>query len=329
MLFDKNDNQANERILYQTKPNMLLGCKKAIYGVILLIAVLIISPMAVQFIGEMQVYMISQIKLPLTRFAAIAFFVIILCIVLYIIWQLIGWYSMEYTLTDSKIIIKSGVLSTKKNYMPYATIQDVNTSQNLFGRLLNIGSVSVFSAYDNNQLELANISNPSEAENIIFSQMIGPRSFQPQYMAPRHNYRQDIERNYPEEEEYYDEFEPITPIGRERELERRQYEYYPENLDFEEEIYPKHTYEYEPYSDNFQSNVNNIVDDLQHPRDYPPDSYYNDARDEYSRGDDVYYEDIEPQIYYNEEADQNPEKDSEDMDPSQKAIKRHFDKFKR
>ena len=105
MLFDRNDNQANERIIYQTKPNMLLGCKKAIYGIVLLIVVLIVSPMAIQFIGEMQVYMISHIKLPLTRYAAIAFFVIILCIVLYIIWQLVGWYSKEYTLTDSKIII--------------------------------------------------------------------------------------------------------------------------------------------------------------------------------------------------------------------------------
>lgn len=330
MLFDRNDNPANERILYQTKPNMLLGCKKAIYGIILLIAVLIISPMAVQFIGEMQVYMISHIKLPLTRYAAIAFFVIILCIVLYIIWQLIGWYSKEYTLTDSKIIIKSGVLSTKKNYMPYATIQDVNTSQNIWGRLFNVGSVSVYSAYDNNQMELSNISDPSEVENIIFSRMVGPRSFQPQYRVPRQDYRQEIAQDYPEEEEYYDEFEPITPINRERELERRQYEYYPENLDFEDEIRPKHTYEYEPYGDGFQRNVNNIVDDLETPRDYPQDNYYNEVRDEYSRGNDVYYEESEPQIYYEEEDNQTPQIEPEDVeDPSQKAIQRHFDKFKR
>ena len=159
MLFNKNDNKANERILYKTKPNMLLGCKKAIYGAVLLVIVLFLSPMLIQFIGKMQVYLISQIKLPLTRYTAIAFFVIILIIIMYIIWQLINWYSMEYTLTDSRIIIKSGVLSTKRNYMPYATIQDVNTSQSIFARLFNIGSVSVYSAYDNNQMELKNISN--------------------------------------------------------------------------------------------------------------------------------------------------------------------------
>ena len=151
MLFGKNDEMASERVLYKTKPNMILGCKKAIYGVVLLIIAFIVSPKIIKFIGEMQVYLISRIQLPLTRYAAIAFFVVILIIVLYIIWQLLKWFSMEYTLTDTRIIIKSGILSTKKNYMPYSTIQDINTSQGIFARLFNVGTVSTFSAYDNNQ----------------------------------------------------------------------------------------------------------------------------------------------------------------------------------
>ena len=138
MLFNNNDGRTTDRIIYQTKPNMILGCKKAILGVILLIVILSISPLAVKFIGKMQVYMISHIKLPLTSYVAIAFFVITLVNVIYIIWQLVGWYAVEYTLTDTKIIIKSGILSTKKNYMPYATIQDINTSQNILEKLLSI-----------------------------------------------------------------------------------------------------------------------------------------------------------------------------------------------
>ena len=106
MLFNKNEQRVNDIILYQTKPNMLLGCKKAILGIIILFVILTVSPMAIRFIGEMQVYLISQVKLPLTRYTAIAFFVVILINVIYIIWQLVGWYSMEYTLTESKIIIK-------------------------------------------------------------------------------------------------------------------------------------------------------------------------------------------------------------------------------
>ena len=112
----------------------------------------------------MQVYLISQIKLPLTRYTAIAVFVVILVIILFIIWQIIGWYSKEYILTDSKIIVKSGVFLNRKNYMPYATIQDINTSQSIFSKLFNVGSISVFSAYDNNQISIENVSNPSEVE---------------------------------------------------------------------------------------------------------------------------------------------------------------------
>ena len=40
MLFNRNDDKPNERILYKTKQNIFLGCKKAIYGAVLLIIVL-------------------------------------------------------------------------------------------------------------------------------------------------------------------------------------------------------------------------------------------------------------------------------------------------
>ena len=325
MLFNKNDSKANERILYKTKPNMLLGCKKAIYGVILLVIAFIVSPTVIKFVGEMQVYLISQIKLPLTRYAAIAFFVVILIIILYIIWQLISWYSIEYTLTDSRIMIKSGVLSTKKTYMPYATIQDVNTSQNIFERLFNVGSVSVFSAYDNNEMELKNISNPSEVEEIIFSKIVGPRSFQPQpgYIDQRQPqgraYLDDGE--YLGRNEFYDEFEPITPITHERNVSpRREYEYYPEDFNVQDS---RPSYDYEPYNDKFSSR-------FEDENAYSEDSYYNGISDEYSHSNDDYYEDIGSQNQYREDGKDLSKNSSANVDESSEhVIKRHFDKFRK
>ena len=340
MLFSKNDSKINERILYKTKPNMLLGCKKAIYGIILLVIVLALSSIAIKFVGEMQVYMISFIRLSLTRYVAIAFFVIILITVIYIIWQLIGWYSTEYTLTDSKIIIKSGVLSIKKNYMPYTTIQDINTSQSIFAKLFNVGSVSVFSAYDNNQFELKDISNPSEVEEIIFSRMMESRNFQvPPQSMPQY-YGRDYEDNdeiypdnrsrfnegysdydeYVDNDEYYDEYEPITPITHEKNASsRREYEYYLE--DFKKNYnQSRHTYEYEPYVSGVNKSPNNIHNN----------NRYNKIPDEYSHSDDDYYQNNDSQRYYNEgvkESSKNTHKDV--YGSSQKVIKRHFDKFKR
>jgi membrane protein YdbS with pleckstrin-like domain len=314
MLFNKNDGKPNDRILYQTKPNMLLGCKKAIYGVILLVIIFSVAPFAIRFIGQMQVYLISQIQLSLTRYAAIAFFVVILIDIIYIIWQLVGWHSMEYTLTESKIIIKSGVLSTKRNYMPYATIQDINTSQGLLARLFNVGTVSVFSAYDNNQMELKNISNPSEVEEIIFSRLGSPRNFQPQpQMFPQN------QPNYPETEEFYDEYEPITPITHERsQYPRRDYEYYPEDLGYNDA--PRHTYEYEPY-DNRYDNPSG---------DQSRTNYYNRVRDDYSNGGEDYYHNNGQDMHYDDGVQEVRQNESKDMDDSSEtAIKRHFDKFKR
>ncbi|WP_405293564.1 PH domain-containing protein [Methanobrevibacter sp.] len=324
---------------------MILGCKKAILGVIILIIILNISPIAIKFIGEMQVYMISQVKLSLTRYMAIAFFVIILINVIYIIWQLIGWYSMEYTLTESRIIIKSGVISTKKNYMPYATIQDINSSQNILSRLLNVGSVSVYSAYDNNQLELKNISNPSKVEEIIFSRMVGPRNFQappqsmPQYQERGYNAYSDRSNDFARHDDYYDasdeyvredylgrndfydEYEPITPITHERNARQRgEYEYYPEDFESITNQPPRHTYEYEPYDSGYSKPSNNPQRNIN----------YNPRRDDYSYDNDDYYYNNEPKSYYDEVVEEYPQNDVEDMDiPSDNVIRRHFDKFKK
>lgn len=320
MLFNNNDGRSTDRILYQTKPNMILGCKKAILGVILLIVILSVSPMAVKFIGKMQVYMISYIRMPLTSYVAIAFFVVILINVIYIIWQLVAWYSIEYTLTDSKIIIKSGLLSTKKNYMPYATIQDINTSQNIIEKIFNVGSVSVFSAYDNNLMELSNISNPSEVEEIIFSRMVGSRNFQaPPQRFPQYDPRDRVlshEEDYFAGDEYYDEFEPITPITHESNYPpRREYEYYPEDFPMNEP--PRHRYDYEPYDAGYNNTSNGRSQG----------SYYNQVRDDYSYRDEDYYHNNERDVYYDEVIEEVPQNEVEDM--SENAIRRHFDKFKR
>ena len=325
MLFNRNDENVRDRVIYKTKPNMLLGCKKAIFGVILLMVILFISPLAIKFIGEMQVYLISYVKLSLTRYAAIAFFVIILIDVIYIIWQLVGWYSLEYTLTETKIIIKSGVLSTKKNYMPYATIQDINTSQGIIAKIFNVGSVSLFSAYDNNQMEIKNVSNPSEVEEIIFSRMVGNRNFQaPPQQFPNNqpnNFERDFQSrdDYLGRNDYYDEYEPITPITHERNsYPRRDYEYYPEDFDT---VTPQHhTYEYEPFDRGYNNS----------PNGPSQDSYYNQIRDEYSFGEDNNYQNNDSEVYYNDGVDEFTQSESEDIDDSsQDVIRRHFDKFKK
>ena len=292
-------------------------------------------------------------------------------------------------------------MSTKKNYMPYAAIQDINTSQSVFGKIFNVGTISLFSAYDNNQMELSAISNPSEVEEIIFSNMVNHRAYGESNPYPHNDmsYGRNFQTNdsYLEKNDYYDEFEPITPIGREKDKSpRRDYEYYPD--DFSQGENNRKKYEYEPYTDNFydvedkqfeprykeplnqhddygrdsvayESNSirydesyddygrdsvtyepNSIRYDESYD-DYGRDSvayesnsiryeepsnqssdksYYNEIRDEYSYRDDDYYQNNGREVYYNDNANNNVQDKSVDVDESsEKVIRRHFDKFKK
>ena len=377
-MFGKNDNQSNERIIYEAKSHLILGCKKAIIGFIILIIILSLSGPFIHFIGNMQVYLISYIKLPLTRYAAIGVFVFILIDILYIIWQIIGWYSKEYILTESKIIVKSGVVLTSKNYMPYATIQDINSSQSIFARLFNVGSISVYSAYDNNQIALENISEPSKVEEIIFSNMNRNRGYyQPPHPNLNNNYQQDyyhspnqninnnyqqdyyhspnqnINNNYQQdyyqssqqnlnnnyqqdsypEDEYYDDVDVITPITHEEQYQRRQYDYYPEDLNYNNVQQPR--YEYEPYDESLENNINRAMNNEYEsyhnsPNSYREDSYYNEVRNDYSRSNDDYYQENENDFSFDErnQKDSNSQKNNMD-ESSESVIKRHFDKFKK
>jgi membrane protein YdbS with pleckstrin-like domain len=343
IMFGKNDNQANERIIYQAKPNLILGCKKAIFGIILLFVLLFISGPIIQFIGNMQVYMISYIRLPITRYAVIAVFVGILITIIYIIWQIVGWYSKEYILTESKIVVKSGVFLTRKNYMPYSTIQDMNTSQSVFARLFNVGSISVYSAYDNNQISLDNVANPSEVEEIIFSKISSRQGY---YQPPRRDF--DIRYNA-SNQDYYQEppqsfdnrFQPdedyddvvITPITHDKQYRRREYEYYPEDLDYDNNQRTK--YEYEPYGDSLEHNINRAMDSgyesyEDSPSSYQNDSYYRGERNDYYGESNDYYDDNEGDYSYDGDGEKDSNSQKNDVDESsEKVIKRHFDKFKR
>lgn len=354
-MFGKKDNQSNERVIYQAKPNMILGCKKAILALILLIFILFITGPIIKFIGNMQVYMISQIQLPITRYAAIGVFVVILILILYIIWQIIGWYAKEYILTDSKIIVKSGVILTRKNYMPYSTIQDINTSQNILERLFNVGSISVFSAYDNNQMAIENISNPSKVEEMIFSNMSRGMGYYPPhqnlnngYRNPQQNYypnpQQDFNNNYRDPQQRYyqepqqnyyndsqmdydysqgnDDYDDvvITPIHNEPRYQPRQYEYYPEDLNYNNVQRPK--YEYEPYDENLEQNINRAMNrEFESYNNPQNDSYYNEEIN-----NDYYYDEVQSP---NNEDVKNDSDEKDDVESSESVIKRHFDKFKK
>jgi len=324
MFFKKDSKINNETIIHTTNPNFIFSMKKALLAFILLAFILGSTSSIIQYIGNLQIYLIDRFNLPLTSYAVSVLVIIVLILIFYIIWQLVTWYSTEYTLTDQRIIIKKGVFFTKKNYMPYNTIQDITTIQSILGRIFSIGSISLYSAYDNNQLSLKNITKPDEVEEIIFNNM-------KKINYQRNNYPHEENLNYGENFPPYEngEFYPYDNYNRE--------EYYPQD-NFQEEFYNKDIFENEDINQigdrDFESTIDKAINNLDGNIKFKPnDTHY--YKENYPSSKENIVDSYSKDFYKENEAIDNDyssekeyENDKKDKDSEKDILKRHSRKFK-
>lgn len=76
-----------------------------------------------------------------------------------------------YSLTPTKIEIKSGVFSVKSRNIPLRHIQDVSVSETFKERLIGIGDVVIDSAAIEGKILMRNIKNPRKYVNMILDQL--------------------------------------------------------------------------------------------------------------------------------------------------------------
>ncbi|MDO5848373.1 MAG: PH domain-containing protein [Methanobrevibacter sp.] len=364
----RNKKIANEKIIYEAKPNMIIGCKKAIWGVIILIFLIWVSNPIKLFLANMQIYAISYIKFGITGYAMLAIVLLILIDLMYIIWQLLSWYSISYTITNHRIISKKGFLNTKKTYMPFKSIQDIDLSQNILEKIFNVGTVTAYSAYDNNNMRLANISNPSKVEDILFDKINEsiPEDYDRGYIeedyhyrnkpqnrgyrkAPRrsfNSYSESYEEDYfpeseryggysnqPSQDEYFDEsyennYDEYYYDEKPLKRNKRSYNQY----DYEE--YPEYDYRNKGYQKyDYEFYEDNLEDNLNYAindmdRGYKSKNDYRDSEPYYNDED---YDSME-EFYQNNKEEIKPymeEKTRRTQETSENIVQRHFDKFNR
>jgi membrane protein YdbS with pleckstrin-like domain len=169
---DKKE-EFHEKILYEAQPNIFVYSKGILISMYVLGFLFFLYSAGIQYIGNMNVYLIESTKVPMTRYFAIAVFILIMIVLLYIILKLLIWTSIKYTITESRVIVEKGILLQKKNYMPFNTIQDVSRSQSLLGKIFSVGTITLYSAYDGKDMELKDVSSPKKIEDIIFENMRG------------------------------------------------------------------------------------------------------------------------------------------------------------
>ncbi len=76
-----------------------------------------------------------------------------------------------YTLTTSKVEIRTGILSKSAQSIPLRHIQDVTVSETLKERLIGIGDVLIDSAALDRKMAMDNIKNPRKYADLILDQL--------------------------------------------------------------------------------------------------------------------------------------------------------------
>ncbi|MCQ2737852.1 MAG: PH domain-containing protein [archaeon] len=186
-MFGKDKKIANEKVLYEARPSFILSCTSVFIAVIVLGILFYAYTEGIKMIGGMGMYLIDSVKMPITSYYALAILILMIFTFLYMVWKVLSWATVKYTITSYRVIVKKGILTENKTYMPFNTIQDVNLSQNILGKLISVGTLSLYSAYDGKNVELKNIFSPSKVEDIIFKNMRGASYQSRNYYNPMDN----------------------------------------------------------------------------------------------------------------------------------------------
>ena len=285
---DKKE-EFHEKILYEAQPNIFVYSKGILISMFVLGFLFFLYSAGIQYIGNMNVYLIESTKVPMTRYFAIAVFILIMIVLLYIILKLLIWTSIKYTITESRVIVEKGILLQKKNYMPFNTIQDVSRSQSLLGKIFSVGTITLYSAYDGKDMELKDVSSPKKIEDIIFENMRGT------HLRYRNIYDDDFNSNFnpirPNHEpghyrrmEDLDDLELVDAKERKRQLReiRRQAKQSRNNPNYNSNYNSNYSSPYgsnDPYYDDFGGY--NEYDDYSRDMNYRPNRAPRDNYNQY------------------------------------------------
>jgi uncharacterized membrane protein YdbT with pleckstrin-like domain len=87
---------------------------------------------------------------------------------LIVVW--IRWQSIVYTLSDQRIMLKSGVFSRQEKIIPIDRVQDCTTRVSLIGRILGYGRVEVDAAGAQGAEVLLHLPHPGAFRDQVFVQ---------------------------------------------------------------------------------------------------------------------------------------------------------------
>lgn len=156
-----------ERVLFDTHPRFTFTLGSTLVKIIILIILIYVFMALVAAVATLQNYLINFVRLPLVEGFSYLLIFLVVILFLWILWDIVSWRAIHYTLTDRRVVIQRGVIRKKKVYIHYEKIQDINISQGLMERLFRAGDIEIYSGHDRTQLILNDVPNPAEVDNMI------------------------------------------------------------------------------------------------------------------------------------------------------------------
>ncbi len=97
---------------------------------------------------------------------AVALIPVVLGIVILIVWYL-KCRSIKLEFAGSDLILETGLLSKDRTELNVHSIRTFNVHQSFFNRLFDVGTISVYTAGDEPEIEVAGLPRPHELRGMI------------------------------------------------------------------------------------------------------------------------------------------------------------------
>lgn len=103
---------------------------------------------------------------PLGFIGAIILVPFIIGIVILLVWWL-KCKSTRLSFIGNDLVLERGLLSKDRTELNVASIRTVNVYQSFFNRILGVGKISIFTAGDEPEMEVAGLPEPNELRELI------------------------------------------------------------------------------------------------------------------------------------------------------------------
>ena len=108
-----------------------------------------------------------------------------------VVWPFLNWLTTTYTLTDRRLITRTGVLSRRGHDIPVPRINDVAYEHGIIDRLLGCGTLVISDASERGQVRLPDIPHVEQVHlqisNLLFGHTDGSgvRQYEPDQQERR------------------------------------------------------------------------------------------------------------------------------------------------